>query len=477
MADKADTEHAEHAENPEHEALLTGAIALASLFSNCVEAFGLIHPGAKWEREEQLLLTRLGLQQARLLIWGSVVGIASPPASVTDRAVPKNPSSAYPDLSEPTFFDARDPRLDESDFRTTIEETLSAIVDRSSGLTREEMMAKFGLRPPKRYGPVLEPAMDASRLESFREKYELLREVAESYAQLNTRRTNSITYQSWTIADLNKFRSFINLTQEKVDFLINLLDVKERVDRGMRMDIRVFGWHIMPDRSKTAQDISKLRLLQEICKQDYPEYVVATQQALDNINREAREYTTISPNLSKEQVKYISPEGATTNKKSNRQAKKRPGLLKLFKSFGKHHSVNVKDNDNDNDLQPSHSHSFSGPSGHPTTEHTEMDPPRSQSDAGAGLSRARSKSIGAGQHSAPPHPVIFDEDDKNHLSRMRTQSSGGSTVETCGKAIDSPLEAQHPVYQPVLPLGAIGRHDMYKGIARTETKDLHQADY
>jgi hypothetical protein len=39
----------------DYEATLSGVMALANLFSNCVEAFGLIHPSAKWEKTDQLL--------------------------------------------------------------------------------------------------------------------------------------------------------------------------------------------------------------------------------------------------------------------------------------------------------------------------------------------------------------------------------------------------------------------------------------
>src|ERR1700761_6590490 len=159
----------------EHEAILTGVVALANLFGTCVEAFGLIHPSHKWEKEEQLLLCRLGIQQARLLIWGDVVGVSSPPSSVTDRAVPKHPSAAYPDLKEPTFFGPRDKRLDEPETRTTIDDALSAISDRSSHTTREEMMEKYGLKPPKRFTSEYQPALDTNRLEGFRERYELLK--------------------------------------------------------------------------------------------------------------------------------------------------------------------------------------------------------------------------------------------------------------------------------------------------------------
>lgn len=295
-AEKHNTEHAnttEHAEQPaNHEAVLTGVIALASLFSNCVEAFGLIHPGGKWEKQEQLLLATLGVQQARLLIWGDVVGISSPPASVTDRAVPKHPSAAYPDLKEPTFFAPRDPRLDASETRQQVENAISAIVDRSAGTSREEMMEKYGLKAPKKSTHEHQPALDTNRLEAFRERYELLKEVAETYARINTRRQSSIVSSSWTISDFTKFRGFIKLTQEKIDFLITFMDVKERVDRGMRMDIRALGWHLTADRARVALDETKLRLIREACQDEYPEYIEATKEALENIERERQENVT-----------------------------------------------------------------------------------------------------------------------------------------------------------------------------------------
>lgn len=454
---------AAHVEDTEHEALLAGAITLASLFSSCVEAFGLIHPSHKWDKEEQLLLTRLGLQQARLLIWGSVLGVASPPASVTDRAIPKNPSSVYPDLNEPTFFDPRDPRLDDTQIRTVIEQTLSAIVDRSSASTRDEMMATYGLKPPKRFSTLTEPALDLNRLEAWREKYELLREVAETYAQINTKRSNSIVYTPWMIADVTKFGHFIKLTQEKVDLLIDSMDIKEKVDRAMRMDIRVLGWHITFDRTRTAQDISKLRLLREICMADYPEYVQATQQALDNINRESRE-NNVPAAVVRQQQAFLNPEGASTNGATG-QPKKRPGLRGIFRSFSKH-----------KDHQTSRAQSASGPS-----SAEDPGPERSHSDVGPDtsgepiLGRVRSKSIG-GYVDSPD----IDEDVRYRLERLDTmepvkqipQTTGGAPIET----IDSPLEAAPPVI-PMVPSGdqkEITRHDQYHGIARTATKDLSQ---
>lgn len=462
-ADKGDTAHVEHSQ---HEAAIAGALALASLFSNCVEAFGLIHSSHKWEKEEQLLLSRLGIQQARLLIWGDIVGISSPPKSVTDRAVPKHPSAAYPDLAEPTFFGARDARLEEPHIRTGVEGALSAIVDRSSHATREEMMEKYGLKPPKRFASDYQPALDVTRLEGFREKYELLKEVAEDFANFNTRRSNSIVQTSWTIADYARFSSFIKLTQEKVDYLINLMNVKDGVDRGVRMDIKGLGWHLSADRQRVASDISKLRLIQEACKNEYPEYVSATQQALDNIGRERRENSNLAPPAPAPPKSPKSPLPKSTNNheqdqtNGNHDKHKRPGIFGLFKFRKSHNNVPTTAKGRSQSVSSTLS----------TTDET----PRSQSDAGP-TTRPAATDIGHDDDTAPLEPIrsksvgaileqpamsMDEEFIKNKLAQMQTNATVKEPLG--GEGLD---ELSY----------MISRHDQYHGIARTETRDLRQS--
>jgi hypothetical protein len=453
MISKASAEHNEGVLEPElnseHEALLPGVMALANLFSNTVEAFGLIRASQRWEREEQLLLSRLGIQQARLLIWGDILGVSSPPSSVTNQAVPKHPSAAYPDLKEPTFFAPRDARLDEPNTRQQVEDALSSIVDRSAHTTRDEMMEKFGLKPPKRFTPDYQPALDTTRLEAFREKYELLKEVAETYAHINSRRTNSIVMQSWTISDRTKFASFILLTQEKIDFLVSSMGVGERVDRAMRMDIRNFGWHITADRARIAQDVSKLKLIQDACKDDYPQYIIATTQALDNISRESREnsglggsfsYNPYAAGLSTskpESTPATSPANGNGNGNSNGAASsngasngqspakphtKRPGMFSGFfkRSFR---------NKSKEEVPKSLAHQQRSRSNSAAIEPT-ADPDRSLSDAGPitglpsqksppeSLERVRSRSLDLGT----PAPAVFNS------SPLASNASGPSST-------------------------------------------------
>ena len=479
------------ASNAEHEAILTGVMALANLYSNCVEAFGLIHAGQKWEKEEQLLLCRLGLQQARLLTWGDVVGISSPPSSVTDRAVPRHPSAAYPDLKEPTFFGPRNARLDETETRQKIESALSDIVDRSAHTSREEMMAKYGLRPPKKFSNDYAATLDTNRLEGFRERYELLKEVAESHARISSRRNSSLTTTSWNIADHSKFQSFIRLTQEKVQFLITLLDVKEQVDRAVRMDIKALGWHLSVDRQRMALDISKLRLVTEACQEEYPEYLIATQQALDNIDRERREnvvgynpYASAlatpvntphpAPNTRRGSVPLVhaaQTNGASTSTDPSAGKEKRPTLFGgLFKSFGRksHHDFHAG---------RSKSVSAAVPAS-PTTD----DPPRSLSDVGpVGPPRPLSSESTEAPPSALGQPKEAGDDEEVAPEKLRSKSVGDileapteSEHEEILKqklerlntnaTVDEPMDDTDPI------ASAISRHDQYHGLARQGTK-------
>lgn len=523
---KANIDHVEDTNS--HEAALTGAVALAALFSTCVEAFGLVHPTPqKWDKIEQRQLARLGLQQARLLAWGSVVGITSPPASVTNRAVPKHPSNAYPDLAEPTWFTPRDPRLDEPTSRNMIEETLSALVDRSTATgqqSRDEMMARYGLRAPKRFTPYLARALDPNRLESFRERHDLLREVAESYAHLDTRvitpRANSLIHTNWEIVDVTKFAAFVSLTREKVDSLVAHLQVEEAVDRAVTMDIRSFGWHVIPDRSRVALDVSKLKLLREVClpeNDNYPQYLRAVEQALENISRENKE------NAMKDSVvrKQVLAEASGDSRPGSRpgsaksakggalghlhppksaaghpQHPKRPGFLKLFRSFGhgkpRERASSLSSVD-EYEATP-RSKSDSGPS-------SSFSPPVAPSTGADADERTRMKShagiIGVDAERYDSH----QDESTEPLQRTRSKSVGAweddeatGTTGLSSLTLGSPESSRVPsaalaerekmsqrfrdsVLSGERETGEVIRHDQYHGIARTMTKDLHQADY
>ena len=231
-------------------------LQLAQLFSTCVECFGLIHPSKDYERAQLLPVAQLGIQQARLLAWGDSVGIC-------------------------TTNSTRDARLDDPDVRRKIEQALQSIIDRPAHVHRTSMMENYGLKPPKKFTFLYQPALDTARLEVFRAKFEIL-----NNERWEVRRGMSVTANHWCVIDPEKFKNFVVVVKENVDDLINLMDNVAAVDRAVKSDIRALGWHPIFDRVKATSDTSKLRLIRDACKVDYPEYVQATEGALAYIERE-----------------------------------------------------------------------------------------------------------------------------------------------------------------------------------------------
>lgn len=55
--------------------LTVGVVALAALFSTCVECFDLLDAGRGFGKDYELLIIQLELQKTRLLNWGQSVGL------------------------------------------------------------------------------------------------------------------------------------------------------------------------------------------------------------------------------------------------------------------------------------------------------------------------------------------------------------------------------------------------------------------
>lgn len=235
------------------------ALALAQLFSTCVECFGLIHPGKEWDQAQRIQIAKLGIQQGRLLAWGDMVGIL--------------------DVSE-----NRDKRLEDPEIRATIEKALGDIIDRPAHTDRETQFETFGLKPPKKFTRASQPALDVARIESFRERLEILQ-----HQRWEVKRGMSITISHWMIEDVAKFKTFLALVKEKIDFLAGFMGVEQKVHTSLKYDIKALGWHPVFDKLKASSDMSKLRLIQQACDDDYPEYSVAAGVALEYLNKEYKD--------------------------------------------------------------------------------------------------------------------------------------------------------------------------------------------
>ncbi|KAI5272696.1 hypothetical protein E4T47_04085 [Aureobasidium subglaciale] len=267
---------------------LSDAYSLADLFADCVESINLIHGNHEESHSEEILTSQLGIEQARLLIWGDAVGVCSPPAvtGITS-AIPKHPGALNPEPERPLYFGTRDARLDDPRFRQRVEDSLRAIASPMTHLSKTKILQTYGLdhfkgSPKVRENHMLAP--NPFRLQAFREKLELLQEVVTAYPHAKTHKHLGVNKKmAWQIMDVAKTSELCTLIREKVDYLVQLMDVQAKVDKAMRYDVRAMGWHPSEDMNATIRDTLKLSLLVEASETLYPEYSTAAQEAMDNV--------------------------------------------------------------------------------------------------------------------------------------------------------------------------------------------------
>jgi hypothetical protein len=270
--------------------ILTDVFSLATQFSTCVEAFNLIHPSKDHDHAQKVALAKLGLQQGRLLIFGDAVGISAPPATIARHMIPSHPGLTNPDPHLPVNFGVRDSRLDEELINAKIRRALHEIAGRPSNMSRDELMNVYGLKSPKTFSRLEYPALDTNRLEGFREKYALLKDLmSQTGARASLKRNMSMTTSHWTVKDTMRFSEYVKVVRTEVDALIDLMGVKEQVDRGTRSDLKSMGWHPDLTGPMVRQDWGKLRLIREACEVDYPEYIEVIDKALQYITEEINE--------------------------------------------------------------------------------------------------------------------------------------------------------------------------------------------
>lgn len=466
--------------------ILSNVLSLATQFSTCVEAFNLIHPHKDSNHAQKVALAKLGVQQGRLLIFGDAVGISAPPKAIARHMIPSHPGATNPDPTLPIHFADRDPRLDDETINQKVRAALSEIEGRPSHLTREELMERYGLKSPKRFSAIEYPALDTSRLEGFREKYALLQDLArQSGIRSNAKRSMSMTMSHWTVRDVTRFDAFVKTVKQEVDGLIALMDVKDKVDRGMRTDIKVMAWHPELSGPIVRQDWEKLRLIREAVVEDYPEYVEVADNALKYIKEEltgsklaglraelkppaeppARKDSTdekLSVNVSMQPVK----ESAKSPSKE-----KRPGFLSTFrlKSWNKTSKGRTKNTPNPN-KESDHQRSLSADLGTPQSNSLEIE-------------RVRSKSLSALPDDPAPLNLATrlkdnpDVDDTNSVDpeMQHPQNTESNQVERAPQWDREALDGewvQNALTHADTANSLIERHDMYPGIGRLETKDI-----
>lgn len=463
---------------PTRAQVLTDVYQLATAFATCVEAFNLIHPHKDSNQQQKIALARLGIQQGRLLIFGDAVGISSPPANIARQMVPSHPGLTNPDPTLPINFGARDRRLHDNAIREKVSAALEEIAGRPVNLSRDELMERYGLKQPRRFSAMEHPALDTNRLEAFREKYGLLQDLIRYYGvRTPSKRSGSMTSNHWTVKDVVRFDAFVATVRKEIDGLIELMDVKEQVDRGMRTDIKAMAWH--PDLSSLVvrKDWEKLCLIREAVVEDYPEYVDVADHAIKYLVEELREtklhmlraaQPPPPPTQPKSQPSSRHSSKPNSRSTSPRRKEKRPGFWSRISSYGK---VSKS--------QKQRTSSVSSAPDEDLNRALSEDPTNNGvPEDGNALTPVRSKSLSAMPEDAPAFDSIDAKlqalavDDQKSSAKVEAllRTATHSTVE------DDSVDPLDTTYQPLVHADTanslIDRHDMYRGMGRIETREI-----
>lgn len=272
-------------EIPTQESVVFSVVALASLFHNTVESFGNIHSSLNDSKDERILLAQLGIEQARLLIWGDLVGVLSPPASIADQSGDLKPTMTEEGVTRPLYSRPRDERLDDNEKRHEIEGILSALSYTLSPPNFEYRLDVNGLKPWQQgYAHALDqPAVNADRADRFEERYNLLLDTAAMKSGLS-RPSRQATTQ-WLISDIIRFSNFVKFVKVHVDKLVNMLVSADDIEEVLKKDIRLLG-----EPSKNASKrMTKLSILVKACKGWYPFLVLEAKAALQRLQAETGE--------------------------------------------------------------------------------------------------------------------------------------------------------------------------------------------
>ena len=188
-------------------------VALASLFSTCVECFDLLDARRGFERDYELLIIQLQLEKTRLLDWSQSVGLLQTEG-----------------LQRPVDLDS--PIL-----RPVVEQALNAI--RLLWTDSDQLISRYGLEESKSNQMSTTKKRRVGLLANswFKDSWERFQVKTNA----NQRQTPLIKRARWALHDRAKFRTLVETLRSLVDALLAVTkspDVVKRRQQLMRREIR-----------------------------------------------------------------------------------------------------------------------------------------------------------------------------------------------------------------------------------------------
>ena len=248
------------------------SIAIATLFTTCIECFEYFKAAKGFEQHFEVLLVKLEYQQERLLVWGDLAGVCN------EKRCDVKPISE----SEHKRQDLTKRCLDS--IHRLLKDT-------------ETLKSKYGVRE---YTPATDSApksgISSNALKRFR--LQVGRQSQGPSALEKTR---------WAIHDETKFQKLVQDIRDLVDCLTTDVPVSLELQEQKVQD----------DIASMVDDLQSLHLFQEACKDDYPDWWNAASAAID-----ASEVATQDDRLADDRLEGYRP----TNQGGSRVRVENPEL-------------------------------------------------------------------------------------------------------------------------------------------------------
>jgi len=206
--------------------LSIGAIALASLFSTCLECFDYFKAAQSFSGDLEILVNKLDCQKERLLTWGELVGISK------------------------TAEEGRNAELD-TPKGDLVKRCLDSITSLCSDA--EKLQKNYGVQHMTGHSPAADRnnRLSSNRMALFRKSFQ---RISQTDAR---RQPNILAMTRWAVHDKSKFETLASHIRELVDDLHNVIPVPTRSQETMvHADI-------------ASLELSRLRLVQSACEGIY----------------------------------------------------------------------------------------------------------------------------------------------------------------------------------------------------------------
>ncbi|EXJ66656.1 uncharacterized protein A1O5_10327 [Cladophialophora psammophila CBS 110553] len=229
--------------------LTVGAVALASLFSLCVQCFDLIEVGKNLGSDCELLLTRLSIEKRRLMIWGEAVGILRPDED-------------------------REPLLDKPETR----ELVKRILENLQSLFHEADSLKsiYGLEKTPGTQGSLNMVVEGSTACSYSFESSPLVQFQARFTEYS-RKAGLRAKAKWAIRDSKKFSA---LVQKLKDLLDGLGHITTSTRTVIRRD------QLIRQETESIPDLNMLRAIESTCSDsDWKSYASISSTYLQDFGR------------------------------------------------------------------------------------------------------------------------------------------------------------------------------------------------